>query len=147
MGLKVYASANSSSDFSTGGTFTKPIAYSFDGVSGGVLVKQFYLRNDDVTKYYTNVTLSAYVASGQDITDGTDGFTWKMISGSSQPLEQEWGLVVAANTLSMSQIGSSGNGDNYTYYPFWLRIEVPSNLFVQAFENVKIRISYTENLA
>jgi len=147
MALNIYASADSSSGFSNEGTFANPITHSFDGVTGGVVIKKYYLRNDNDARYYNNISISAYVASGQDITDGTNGFGWKLISGSDQPLDQEWALVGNGNAISMSQIGSFGNGDNVTYYPFWLRITVPSNLSAQAFENVKLRISFTENIA
>lgn len=147
MALRIYASANSSSEFSINGEFSNPIVHSFNGVTGGTIIKKYYLRNNDDTKYYNNITLSAYVESGDDITDGTDGFSWKFRAGSDQPLEQEWALITDANNIDMDQIGSFGNGDNTTYYPFWLRITVPDNLSAQSFENIKLRISYTENIA
>lgn len=147
MALNVYASADPSFAFSTEGTFTNPIALSFDGVAGGVLIKKYYLRNDNNTRYYNNITLSGFVESGQDITDGTNGFSWKLIKGSDKPLDQEWALVADGAALIMEQIGSFGAGDSVTYYPFWIRIQVPDGVAAQAFENVKLRISYTENIA
>lgn len=147
MALNIYSDADISTVFSTDGEFTKPIVHSFDGTTGGVIIKNYYLHNNDDTKYYTSITISAYVESGTDITDGTNGFSWKLIDGVSQPISQEWGLVAHGNTLNMSDIGSSGSGDNTTYYPFWLRIAVPSNLSPQAYDNIKLRISFTENIA
>jgi hypothetical protein len=140
MALQLYATADSSSSFSLDSEFSNPVIYSFDGVGGGTIVKQYYLRNDDSTKYYTGITIAPYVSSGTDITDGTNGFSWKMISGVSKPLEQQWTLVDDGNSLSMEDIGSSGSGDDVTYYPFWLRITVPPNTSIQSFENAKLRI-------
>lgn len=147
MALKIYESADSSSAFSINGEFSNPIAHSFNGVTGGTVIKKYYLRNDDNTKYYNNITISAYVGSGQNITNGTNGFSWKFISGASQPLEAEWTLVSDGNSISMSQIGSYGSADTTTYYPFWIRITVPDNLSAQSFENATLRISLTENIA
>lgn len=146
MSLNIYSNADSSTFFSVDGAFTNPIIYSLDGITGGTLVQQYYLRNDDDTKYYTSITISPYVESGDDITDGTNGFSWKLIGGSTQPLEQQWAITEEGNTLEMDNIGSSGNGDDTTYFPFWLRITVPHNLSAQAFSNIKLRISFTENI-
>lgn len=147
MSLKIYSEADSSTAFSVDGAFTNPLVQSLDGVTGGVTVQKYYLRNDDNTKYYTSITIAPYVESGQDITDGTDNFSWKLISGSAQPLEAQWTLTDDGNTLDdMDDIGSSGSGDDTTYYPFWLRVAIPHSLSAQAFSGVKLRVSFVENI-
>ena len=147
MSLGIYSSADSSSVFSSDQTFTKPVIFSFDGVSGGTRIIQMYIRNDDITKYYTGIELTPITESGQDIINGSDGFSWKLIEGSSQPTEENWLIVSDGNTISFSNIGSSGNGDDSTYLPFWVRVTIPRNVSIQSFENVKLRITATENNA
>ena len=144
MGLAIYESPNPDTAFSTEGIFTKPLTIAIDGAIGGTFVRRYYLRNDAPDRYWTNIEVKPLVLSGTDIVS-SNGFSWKLIAGDSLPLEEEWDLVSAGNTISLSNIGSSGNGDTTTYLPFWLRIEVSRGVDVQSFENVTLEISSDEN--
>ena len=148
MALKVYASADPSTSFSEDSTFTNPISYSVDGVSGGTLTRKFYVRNNDLTKFYVDISIAAVVNSGLMITDGSvRSFYWKLFNSDTAPLESQWDLINANNTIELNDIGSSGNADIATYLPFWLRINVPKNTEIQSFENVSLVITATETIA
>lgn len=146
--LNVYATPTPDANFSGEGDFTNPLSFSVDGQTGATIARKLYLRNDDVTKYYTNITLEPVVLMGQDIISGAiDGFNWKLIEGDTEPNEIQWASVSPANQISFSDIGSSGNGDIVTYLPFWLRVEVPRGVDVQVFQSVSLSISADENIA
>jgi hypothetical protein len=92
---------------------------SFDGNLGGSAEFQFYLRNDDITRYYTSVTVT--------LTDAalSSGWTAKLLSGSRRPTEREWDNVAVNATLALSDLGTTGAGDTSTYLPVWARIYCP----------------------
>lgn len=145
MALKIYETPNPTLDFSENGTFTNPLSMSFNGVTGEVIEQRFYLRNDDVSKWYSNITIQA-VDHGDAIVDGTDGYSWKLIAGDERPLEEQWGLVTAGDPIDMEDIGSASAGDDTTYLPFWLRIEVPRGAPVESFQGVQLDVQATESL-
>jgi hypothetical protein len=146
--LTVYSSPNPDADYSSDASYSNPLAFSVDGQTGAVITRKLYLRNDDGAMYYTGITLTPVVDSGLDIVSGaTEGFTWKLIAGDTEPTEIQWASVDPAAPISLADIGSSGNGDTVTYLPFWLRIELPRGVDVQVFQGANLEISADENLA
>ena len=147
MALSIYSNPTPGDAFSKDDSFTKPISITLDGTVNSVVVKKFYVRNDDATKYYSSITLQGVVEEGLDIISGAEnGWNWKMISGDGEPIEEEWGLVSPGNSISLSDIGTSSTGDTTTYLPFWLRIESPRNAQVQSFQGSSLSITANENL-
>lgn len=147
MGLKIYNEANPAAAFSSGGEFTEPISITADGVTGSTIIRRYYVRNDDTSKYYTNIEVFPTVNGGPDIISGAlPGFEWKLIEGDLQPLEDQWTITPPGNNISLADIGEVGNGDQTTYLPFWLRVETPRGVDVQSFEGVSLDISADENL-
>jgi hypothetical protein len=145
MTLKIYENANPNTSFSISEEFSNPISHAFDGVNGGVIEKCYYVRNDNALNWYTNIKVQP-IDGGDNIVDGSNGFSWKLYAGNQQPLEEQWSLVSAGNQITLSDIGSASNGDISTYLPFWVRIEVPAGSSVQSFQSVKLRINTTEGL-
>lgn len=144
MGLKIYAEADPSTSYSTEGDFTNPIAQTFDGTTGTIVYRKFYLRNDNLSRWYEDITLQPD-ASGSWL-NGTNGFSWKLIAGDPEPLEAQWELLIPANEVSLGDIGSAGNGDASTYLPFWIRMEVPQGAPVALNDDMTLVISATEHV-
>lgn len=148
MSLNIYEEPAPSTVFSADSTFSNALSLTVDGVIGAVRNTRYYIRNDDNTKFFTDIVLSAVVLSGIDIVSGaTNGFVWKLIAGDTQPVEDQWGLTAAGNSISLSDIGSSGNADTSTFLPFWLRIEVPRGSPVTSHQNIGLQITATDNIA
>jgi hypothetical protein len=121
-----------------------PITTTHDGVLGENIEIQLFVRNDDITEYYEDITVAPVCTTTPDETLGTaNGHGVKLSSGSTQPTEAQWGAIDYANTVSLSNIGSAGNGDTSTYLPFWYRVEVPAGAPADNKENIVLRISYT----
>lgn len=146
MALSIYETASPTANFSEGGTFTNPIQQAFDGITGGVIERRYYVRNNAADNFYTVIQVQPVVISGTDIVTGPDdGFNWKLIAGDTQPLQAQWDLVTSGNLISLADIGSSGSGDTTTFLPFWIRIEVPIGAAVTSFEGVQLQTTSTEN--
>lgn len=144
MALKIYQAPNPSSSFSQGGTFTNPLVNAFDGVAGSVVIRRYYVRNDDSGLFYSSITVAPVYSSGVNIFDGTDGFSWKLIAGDTQPLEEQWGLLAEGNSISIPNIGTVSVFDVTTYEPFWLRMTVPRGAPVKSHSGIKLQTSFTE---
>ena len=142
--LKIYESPYPDKEFSSGAEYTDPLSMILDGSSGGILERRFYIRNDDTRYYYESIALQP-IDGGDSIIDGTDGYYWKLIVGDKRPLEEEWALVSAANSISFSDIGSSAGTDTYTYLPFWLRVAIPRNAPVNGYKATVLRITANES--
>ncbi len=146
MALSIYENPNPDTSFSADNSLSNPIAFTVDGTLGATLTKKVYLRNDDPTKYYTFISLLPSINAGTDIVSGSlSTFHWKLITGNTQPLEDQWNLLSGGNSISLSNIGSLGNGDTSTYLPFWIRINVPKGADIKVFEHVTLDITATEN--
>lgn len=146
MGLNIYEKPDPSTAFSNDQSFSNALSFTADGATGAAISRRYYIRNDDELLFYASITLKPTVTSGIDIISGaTTGFKWKLIVGDQQPLEDQWGLVTAGNTINFSSIGSSGNGDIVTYLPFWLRVEIPRAAQVDSFQNIGLEITADES--
>lgn len=146
MALRIYPSADPGAAFSIDEDFDNPLAHTFDGVAGAIIQKRYYVRNDDNLRSYQDIQVQPIHVNGLNIIDGTDGFSWRLIVGDEQPLEEQWSLVSPGNAISLADIGTPSVSDIVTFLPFWLRIEVPRGTPVQSFEGIKLRLSLTEIL-
>lgn len=135
MGLALYNSDRES------GTITyRPV---IDGHRGGSDEALFYIRNDDVTKWYTNISV-ALVSTLYD-GEGELGFTgisFKFIYGERRPTEAEWDSVESGASLDLPDIGSNSLADTYTYHPFWVRVYIPGNTAADIIDSFEIRVYY-----
>jgi len=138
MALAIYESTTPGSSFSIDGTFSNPLAVAVDGTFGGIVEKKYYIRNDDPVRSYTNITVQP-IDGGDEIVDGSNGYSWKLYVGDTQPIAAQWTTVTAGASISLSDLA-----DSSTYLPFWVRVQVPSHSEVKSFQNMKLRIAFTE---
>jgi len=123
-----------------------PFTVTFDGRIGGTIERKVFVRNNNTKRYYTSIAVDVIDQSGDDWTDATTtGFTWKLSSGDIRPIIEAWDEVTPGNSISMSDIGDSVLGDIVTFYPFWVRIEVPRGLPAQKVTDLIFRVTATEN--
>lgn len=150
MGLKIYEAVDPSSAFSVEGSFDNPLTHSFNGTTGEVIEKRYYIRNDDEDRWYSNISIEPITDVASPIVDGsgtTEGYSWKLLTGDSKPLEEQWELKPAGEAITFSaDIGSDSAGDTTTYLPFWLRIQVPPNAPIASYQGVTLKITSTESL-
>lgn len=128
--------------------FTKPFAITFDGRTGGYKETRLFLRNNDPSFYYTDMTLALEDSENPPIVSRPeDSFVWKFSYGDTKPTFNDWLNIPAANTLNiLDDIGGPGSPDTSTYLPFWVYIQVPPNLDIQVFIGVKFVLSGNEAL-
>jgi hypothetical protein len=145
MGLGLYTNATPGTKLSLAGAFTNPFTVTLDGRAGGQIEQRLYLRNDDVTFYYTGITLRPIDTIGNSITDGTDGYSWKLRAGNTQPTSDEWAAITAGALISFADVGGLGSPNTSTYQPFWVRVEIPKFAAINTFTDVQLRIQATQN--
>lgn len=127
----------------------KPFTISFDGSTGGSLVKKLYVRNDNLDRYYTNIQIYPIDnSSGIDHTDGTtDDWHWKLMEKDIPPSEEDWDGVDMGNILTLSSnIGNSSLGDTATYLSFWVRVTIPDKQLADNIKDIYLRMVATETV-
>jgi hypothetical protein len=120
-----------------------------DGVSGGVYEFQVFVRNADVTKYYTGVQLKYLVDGAPDWFDpATSRINVRMhtpiSSGQTgtRPSAFDWKAIIPSDTVALPNIGNS-SGASSAYYPVWIRVFVPGGTAARNFTH-GLRIVATE---
>lgn len=147
MGLGIYLSADATQDLSENGSFERPFALSFDGRTGGTKQARLYIRNNDDRYYYQNITVGLVDTGPNNIIDQpSEGFSWKLAAGDTQPTENDWRNTAGATTITLTDIGASGSPDTSTFLPFWVYVEVPPGLDVGTFDTVRFTITADEVL-
>jgi hypothetical protein len=121
-----------------------PIITTHDGVLGEVVEVKLFVRNDDSSEYYRNITVTPVCKTSPDDTLGiVTGHGVKLNLGSDQPTEAEWEAIDYGQGISLEDIGASGSGDTSTYTAFWYRVEAPAGAPADNKENIVLRVSYT----
>lgn len=147
MSLLVYEKPTELAFLSTDGTFTNPFSMSIDGRTGGTLDFQLFVRNDDPTKWYDDISVGATDGAEDKLVTGGLGFSVKLQVGNKRPTHEEWNLIQPGSTVDFSDaIGSSVNGDITVYLPFWVRIQIPGNQPATVIKDLCIVVSATEHL-
>ncbi len=139
MGLYIYPDATEDDPFSQDGDMTNPLRHSFDSRKTSIEETRYYLRNDSVLYTYSGVQIEPVDRGNKPITDGTDGYSWKMKAGYDQPTPEEWDTIEAGTAII-----TSGLEDISTFLPFWLRIEVPLGAEVESLDDVELLITATQ---
>jgi hypothetical protein len=122
-----------------------PLRTFHDGHLGGSHEKLIYLRNADVAKYYTNITVHLSVDTYEDLgVLGTTGWGVKFVYGQRQPTEGEWDQVRAGDAIAIPDIGSTTLADTSTYHPIWVRVFCPGETAAQIRENQTVQVFYFE---
>lgn len=128
---------------------SNPLRFTHDGHLGGTKDILIYLKNNDLTLYYTGVVLNATSTIYNDIVSewGETGFGIKFLYGSRRPTETEWDQVKSGESISLPDIGSTEAADTANYYPIWIRTIVPGKTSAQIKTNMGIKISaYTKEV-
>lgn len=118
-----------------------------DGFKGQTMEQIIYIRNDDVSRYYTNILVNYESEVYQDLGPfGTTGWGMKLMYGERRPTEAEWDLVRSIDPLSIPDIGSTDLADTNTYHPVWVRIICPGGEPAQIRESQQLTLAYFERV-
>ena len=142
MGLALYDSDQLQFSSETG---LSPLRSYHDGKNGSAAAHLVYIRNDSVNFFYEDVELKPVDSIGYDDTIGEygTGFSVKLKYGTPEPLPHEWKLVPSGEAVTLpNSIGNADSADTTTYYPVWVRFNVPGNTPVQNKSDIKLRLSY-----
>ena len=125
---------------------TQPFTITFDGRIGGIIAKQVFLRNDDIEKWYKDITVVAVNTAGNNLVDGTrDGYFWKLAKSDRELTLDEWALISPGNTLSITdEIGTDSFGDLITFLSLWVLVVTPSDQSITTNKSILLRINTTE---
>lgn len=135
MALALYSEPNEDSAFSTDGSL--PFTLTFMGRIGGAIARKIYIRNDDLTRYYTNIV----------ITPTSIVHSWKLLESDNEPSLEQWDRAISGQALSLSDsIGSSSQGDAAIYLSFWVQVSIPPEQAATNLTDTKLQISATEGL-
>ncbi len=142
--LGLYQLNSSSGNFEalSEGTFLEPLSVQVTP-TGRASVKKAWIRNDDISKYYTDIKLTPLSLGGQPL---NPSLNVQFIVGSTKPKPSEWdgapSILLPDEVGSLSDIGDSIAGD-VRYYPFWIRTSVIAPIELGEIR-AQIEISYTE---
>ncbi|RLC08698.1 MAG: hypothetical protein DRI24_22950 [Deltaproteobacteria bacterium] len=143
MALGLYSTPHEDNEF----TLLNAFSITFDGRVGGILNRKIYLRNDNTSLWYSDITIYPHDIISPDVTDNSlSGWYWKLAKRDLVPTPEEWGLVDPGNTLNINEnIGSGIKGDINTFIPIWVQVKIPRGQAVQAIKDILLRIDSTEN--
>lgn len=150
MALKLYyKEGDVYTEISSGNTQANPLTTVHDGKTGDFISAQLFLRNDDATKWYSNIVVRPYDLTTTVDKDDTDyestGWGVKLSQGADEPTLAAWGDIDWGDFINMGDIGESGIPNTATYFPLWKLITCPPNADAQIKNNLTIRVEYTEN--
>ena len=126
-----------------------PLTTIHDGKLGDTKTVTVYLRNDDATKWFSNIKISPLdlidAEPYGDIIYSETGWGVKLYPGSVEPTSGEWDDIDWGDQITMANVGASGAGDTATYYPFWYLITCPPNTDAKVKTDIVFNVGYTEN--
>lgn len=132
---------------STAGVVDDPSRTIHDGKKGGAYEFLFYIRNDDPSRYFHNITVAYSANPGIDSGPlGNTGWSLKFSAGQRQPSEAEWDEVTAGATIAIPQIGDVGSPDTSTYQPVWVRAVAPGETQAQLRIGQEITVAWLEDM-
>lgn len=126
--------------------YSGKLRFSGNGKLGFSTDQLIYLKNDDNTKYYTNVTLTPMSSNYDDIVGewGETGFGVKLLIGERRPTENEWDQITPGEAISIPDIGTTDSANTSDYTPVWVRVIVPGSTKSQLKTNIKLRVNSQE---
>lgn len=124
-----------------------PLETFHDGHVGQSHEQVFYIRNHDAALYYTDIVIQPEFTGG-GLLPGDLGSGWsiKVIIGTRRPTEAEWDVVKNGDPATYPDIGTMLAADTTTNHPVWVRVYCPGNEMSQIKENMRITVSYYDNL-
>jgi hypothetical protein len=143
--LRIYTLQDADA-FLSDGDSTCPFRVTLDGRDTSSIERKLFVRNEDPTRYYTDISLDVVDKGGDIFANESHGFKWKLSAGDIQPRPATWVNIPASNSLPFSDVGSSSLPDTYTYYSFWVRVELPRGHRAMSVKSVVFRLSSKEYL-
>ena len=116
-----------------------PIVTTHNGYDGEIRELKLFVRSNDPDEYCTEISISP--------DNVPSGWIVKLAVGSLQPTAADWEGINSNNTISFSDIGSSGNGiavsgNTSQYLSFWYYIKIPADTEVQTNDDILLLLSY-----
>jgi len=144
MALKLYKTADKDDYFDSLDPFTVTV----DGRIGGIQDHKIYLRNDDASYWYDNVSVSLSDTSPSSHVDSTqEGWYWKLSQRDIELTHEEWTAITPGTTLTLTEsIGNSQLGDVVTFIPIWVRVAIPRGQDIETLTTITFQITATEYL-
>ena len=105
-------------------------------------IRKLYVRNDDVTKWVSDITVQA-TSTGIDLINGTNGFGFKFFWGDIEPTNRVWQNIGYNNPINVSNIGTTLQADT-SFHPFWMNVSVSPIVDVGLYE-AKLVANYIEH--
>lgn len=129
-------------------TSENPMWTSHNGYYGDASEQQFFVRNDNVNRYYEQIQVSLSSTGSYDVTGeyGTSGWSFKLIAGSRRPTEKEWDAATNMAPVVLGTLGDTGAGDTNTMLSVWLRVFVPGRTPAQYRNNYVLTLSAQEKV-
>jgi hypothetical protein len=149
MGLKLYNKKDDVFYEISSDDMTNPVTTVHDGRTGDTQTVQLFIRNDDITKWFSNIEISSLDLVDAnpygDVYFSETGWGVKLSSSELEPNEDEWTDISWGNRIMISAIGADTGADTTTYYPFWYLVTCPPNTNAIIKEDIVLNVSYTEN--
>jgi hypothetical protein len=151
MGLKLYYKENDQFyEISTNALDgLDPLSSVHDGKKGSCLTRQLYLRNDDFSKWFSNIIIKPVdlvdASPYGEIIYSETGWGIKLSPETSEPSTQEWNDIDWGAQITLADIGSDSVADTTSYIPFWHLENCPPNTEAQVKTDIVVNVSYTEN--
>ncbi len=118
--IKIYSSPSLSNDLDL--TDAKSMVAGFNRRNFQPEIRQLWFRNDDVTKWISNISIYA-TSTTIDIYSGVNGFGTKFYYGELEPTERVWSATPYNQPINIANIGTSLAPDT-SFKAFWMRLEV-----------------------
>jgi len=149
LGIYFRDSAGAMSLVTNGSDSSNPVTTIHDGKNGDTISVVLYLRNDNITKWYSNITIVPVDLVDTDpygdVIYTETGWGVKVNKGGDEPTDAEWGDVDWGDDANMDDVGSNVAGDSTTYFPFWYLISCPPNENAQNKSDIVLQVNHTEN--
>jgi hypothetical protein len=136
MALGIYSDTDMSNAFSSDGSFSKPLAFTADGVIGSSCERRLYVHNEDVSKTYSNIEITPIDGGDGIVSTPNTGFTWKLMEGDQRPLKEQWDAIDAGTTLVLTDSLTDTN----IYLPFWIQVAIPEGADITSYQSVKLQV-------
>ncbi len=137
MGLNIYLTDDATDEVSD----TNRLSGEHDALNGSWKTQLIWLRNDDVTQYYTGVRVSVNIPGVTESPNvSPTGVVYQLVEGDIEPTVLEWKHIPYHNEITFEDIGALGVPNTTTFYPFWLRTYVPGNSSIGRLQEANLRI-------
>lgn len=108
----------------------------------GSIVKQVFVRNDDVATWLANIVFTL-TSDSYEIVDGTNAVGIKLYYSDYEPTDRMWNRVAYGNSETVPSVGAIGTPD-IDYHGLWIRVDSASMVDVGIY-SATLSADYVEN--